>query len=237
MAGSIRRRKETIGDLDLLAVSARPERATHALVHLPQAAAVLEAGGTKAAIRHREGIQVDLRVVARECFGAALAYFTGSKQHNIRVRELGVKRGLRISEYGVFRQKTDRRIAGATEEEVYATVGLPWIPPELREDAGEVEAAAAGRLPVLVRVEDIHGDLHCHTKASDGQHTIDALVQAARARGYEYVAVTDHSVSATVAHGLTAGALRAHVRRIRAAGSTRSDMASMSSPASSRHHT
>jgi DNA polymerase (family 10) len=218
VAGSIRRRKETIGDIDLLAVSTRPERAIDAFVHLAQVGEVLEAGGTKAAIRHREGIQVDLRVVPRACFGAALAYFTGSKQHNIRVRELGVKRGLRISEYGVFRQKSDRRIAGATEEEVYAAVGLPWIPPELREDAGEIEAAAAGRLPTLVRLEDIRGDLHCHTKASDGAHTIDALVQAALARGYEYVAVTDHSASTRVAGGLSTGEMRAHVRRIRAAG-------------------
>jgi DNA polymerase (family 10) len=217
VAGSIRRRKETIGDIDLLAVSARPARAIEAFVHLPQAAEVLEAGGTKAAIRHREGIQVDLRVVGPESFGAALAYFTGSKQHNIRLRELGVKRGLRISEYGVFRQKSGRRIAGATEEQVYNTVGLPWIPPELREDAGEIEAAAGGRLPVLVRVEDIRGDLHCHTKASDGAHTIDALVHAALARGYEYVAVTDHSASTRVARGLSRGDVRVHVRRIRAA--------------------
>jgi DNA polymerase (family 10) len=217
VAGSIRRRKETIGDIDLLAVSARPAHAMERFIHLPQAAEVLEAGATKAAIRHREGIQVDLRVVAPESFGAALAYFTGSKQHNIRVREFGVKRGFRISEYGVFRQKSGRRIAGATEEEVYAAVGLPWIAPELREDAGEIEAATAGRLPVLVRLEDIRGDLHCHTKASDGAHTIDALVHAAHARGYEYVAVTDHSASARVARGLSPGELRAHVRHIRAA--------------------
>ncbi len=217
VAGSIRRRKETIGDIDLLVVSARPERTIDAFVHLPQAAETVEAGHTKAAIRHREGIRVDLRVVAAESFGAALVYFTGSKQHNIRVRELGVKRGLRISEYGVFRQKSGRRIAGTTEEQVYASVGLPWIPPELREEAGEIEAAAADRLPVLVRVQDIRGDLHCHTKASDGAHTVDALVQAALARGYEYVAVTDHSASATVAHGLSAREMRAHVRRIRTA--------------------
>jgi DNA polymerase (family 10) len=180
-------------------------------------AEVLEAGGTKAVVRHREGLQVDLRVVAPGSFGAALAYFTGSKQHNIRVREMGVKRGLKISEYGVFRVKSGRRIAGATEEEVYAAVGLPWIPPELREDAGEIEAAVAGRLPQLVRLEDIRGDLHCHTKASDGAHSIDAVVAAAQARGYEYVAVTDHSAATRIARGLTAGEMRAHVRRIRAA--------------------
>jgi len=216
VAGSIRRRKETIGDFDLLATSSAPERTIAAFVRLPQVAEVLEKGSTKAVIRHREGIQVDLRVVAPECFGAALMYFTGSKQHNIRVREMGVKRGLRISEYGVFRAKSGRRVAGATEEEVYAAVDLPWIPPELREDAGEIEAGVAGRLPVLVEVGDVRGDLHCHTKASDGAATIDALVKAALARGYEYVAITDHSPSATVAGGLSASELRAHVRRIRA---------------------
>ncbi len=216
IAGSIRRRKETIGDVDLLVTSTQPERAIKAFIGLPDVADVLEAGATKAAIRHREGIQADLRVVAPECFGAALAYFTGSKQHNIRIRERGVKRGLRISEYGVFREKSGRRIAGATEEEVYASVGLPWIPPELREDAGEIEAALAGRLPVLVTVDDIRGDLHCHTKASDGQHTIEALVKAAAERGYEYIAVTDHSPSATIAGGLSPRELRAHVRRVRA---------------------
>jgi len=217
VAGSVRRRKETIGDIDLLATSSAADRTIRAFTRLPQVADVLEAGGTKAVIRHREGLQVDLRVVAPESFGAALVYFTGSKQHNIRVREMGVKRGLKISEYGVFRAKSGRRIVGATEEEVYEAVGLPWIPPELREDAGEIEAAAAGRLPALVRIEDIRGDLHCHTKASDGAHTIDAIVEGARARGYQYVAVTDHSGAARIAGGLTPAEMRAHVRRIRAA--------------------
>jgi DNA polymerase (family 10) len=128
-----------------------------------------------------------------------------------------MKRGLKISEYGVFRAKSGRRIGGATEAEVYAAIGLPWIPPELREDAGEIEAAAVGRLPELVRVEDVRGDLHCHTKASDGSHTIDAIIEAAHARGYEYVAVTDHSAGTRIARGLTPGEMRAHVRRIRAA--------------------
>jgi DNA polymerase (family 10) len=216
IAGSVRRCRETVGDLDLLVTSTQPQRVIKAFVSTPEATDVVEAGATKAAIRHREGIQVDLRVVAPECFGAALAYFTGSKQHNIRIREIGVKRGLRISEYGVFREKSGRRIAGTTEEEVYAAVGLPWIAPELREDAGEIEAARAGRLPVLVTLDDIRGDLHCHTKASDGQQTIEALVKAALARRYEYIGVTDHSVSATIARGLSANAMRAHVRRIRA---------------------
>jgi DNA polymerase (family 10) len=177
---------------------------------------VLERGGTKAAIRHRDGIGVDLRVMEPEAFGAALVYFTGSKQHNIRIRELAGKKGLKLSEYGVFRESTGRRVAGATEEEVYAAIGLPWIPPELREDSGEVEAALAGRLPPLVTLADIRGDLHCHTKASDGHHTIAALVEAAARRGYAYVGVTDHSRSARVARGLSVDELRAHVKQIRA---------------------
>jgi DNA polymerase (family 10) len=215
-AGSVRRMKETVGDIDLLATTPQPERVMKAFVGLPQVAEVVERGRTKAAIRHREGIQVDLRVLEPEAFGAALVYFTGSKQHNIRIREMAGKKGLKISEYGVFRESTGRRIAGATEEEVYAAIGLPWIPPELREDSGEIEAALAGRLPRLVSLADIRGDLHCHTKASDGHHTIAALVEAAARRGYAYVGVTDHSRSARVAGGLSVDELRAHVKQIRA---------------------
>jgi DNA polymerase (family 10) len=216
LAGSLRRMKETVGDIDLLVTSTEPAAVIKAFTGLRQVAEVLERGTTKAAVRHREGIQVDLRVVEPECFGAALAYFTGSKQHNIRIREMGVKRGLKISEYGVFREKSGRRIAGASEEEVYAAVGLPWIPPELREDAGEVDAARAKRLPTLIGLDDVRGDLHCHTNATDGHHSIEALVEAAARRGYAYVAVTDHSRATRVAGGLTIEELRAHVRRIRA---------------------
>lgn len=217
LAGSARRMKDTLGDLDVLVTSSRPERVMAAFVRLSQVADVLEKGGTKASVRLREGIQVDLRVVEPACFGAALLYFTGSKQHNIRLREMAVKKGLKISEYGVFREGTERRIAGATEEEVYATLGLLWIPPELREDLGEIEAARRGRLPRLVELAEVRGDLHCHTNASDGHHSVEALVAAAEKRGYEYVAVTDHSPSTRVAGGLGIEALRAHVTRIRAA--------------------
>jgi DNA polymerase (family 10) len=216
LAGSARRMRETVGDLDILVTSARPAGVMRAFAALPQVAEVLERGSTKASIRHRDGIQVDLRVVEPECFGAALAYFTGSKQHNIRIRDMAAKRGLKISEYGVFRAASGRRIAGTTEEEVYEAVGLPWIPPELREDQGEVEAALEGRLPTLLSGDDIRGDLHCHTKASDGSSTIEALVAAAIKRGYDYVAVCDHSPSARVAGGLDARELAAHVKRIRA---------------------
>jgi DNA polymerase (family 10) len=217
LAGSLRRMKDTIGDIDILAISTTPKAVMQAFVRLPQVSDVLEVGETKASIRHREGIQVDLRVVEPACFGAALVYFTGSKQHSIRIREMALKKGLKMSEYGVFRTSTGRRVAGATEEEVYASVGLPWIPPELREDAGEIEAAQMKKLPVLVRLGDIKGDLHCHTKASDGHLTIDELISAAEARGYDYVVVSDHSPSARVAGGLSLAELRAHVRAIRAA--------------------
>ena len=221
LAGSLRRMKETVGDIDLLATSTEPAAVIKAFTGLRQVAEVLERGTTKAAVRHREGLQVDLRVMEPECFGAALAYFTGSKQHNIRIREMGMKRGLKISEYGVFREKSGRRLAGASEEEIYAAIGLPWIPPELREDAGEVEAARAKRLPRLVTLAEVRGDLHCHTNATDGHHSIEALVDAAARRDYAYVAVTDHSRATRVAGGLTIDELRAHVRRIRAVAKKR----------------
>ncbi len=215
LAGSIRRMKETVGDIDILVTSSKPDAVMQAFATLPQVAEVLERGTTKGSIRHREGIQVDLRVVEPECFGAALVYFTGSKQHNIHIRDIGVKKGLKISEYGVFKASTGRRLVSATEAEVYAAIGLPWIAPELREDAGEIEAALQQKLPRLVELDEIRGDLHCHTNATDGHHTIEALVTAAERRGYEYVAVTDHSPSTRVAGGLTADELAAHVKRIR----------------------
>ena len=216
LAGSLRRMKETVGDIDILVTSTTPGQVMQAFTRLPQASEVLERGETKASIRHREGIQVDLRVLEPECFGAALVYFTGSKQHNIRIREIAGTKGLKISEYGVFRASTGRRVAGASEEEVYAAIGLPWIPPELREDLGEVEAASKGTLPQLVSLGDLRGDLHCHTKASDGHHTVEELVAAAEKRGYEYLLVSDHSPSARVAGGLTADELAAHVKKVRA---------------------
>jgi DNA polymerase (family 10) len=215
VAGSLRRRLETIGDIDILVTSDRPAAVLDRFVGLPQAAAVLARGETKASIRHRENLQVDLRVVEPGAFGAALQYFTGSKHHNVKLRELAVRKRLKVSEYGVFDQG-GRRIAGATEEEVYAAVGLPWIPPELREDSGEIEAALAGGLPALVGVEHIRGDLHAHTEESDGHHPLEALVAAAEARGYEYIIVSDHSRSSTIARGLTPEQVRDQVRRIRA---------------------
>ena len=215
VAGSIRRRRETIRDIDILVTSSRPAKVMKAFVGLPEVAGVLAHGETKSSIRHREGIQVDLRVVEPEAFGAALQYFTGSKAHNIRVRELAVRKGLKVSEYGVFDEKSGRRVAGRSEEEIYEAVGLPLIPPELREDLGEIEAALKGRLPALIERGAIRGDLHAHTNWSDGHHPLEALVEAAEARGYEYIIVSDHSRSSTVAGGLAPEELRRQIAEIR----------------------
>jgi DNA polymerase (family X) len=209
IAGSLRRMKETVKDIDLLVTSTEPARVIRTLTTLPSIVEVLAQGPTKASVRHQDGLAIDLRVVEPEALGAALQYFTGSKEHNVKVREMAVRKGLRISEYGVFNDATGARVAGATEEEVYATVGLPWIPPELRENQGEIEAAREGRLPALVTAADLRGDLHAHTDWSDGHHPLERLVEAAQARGYEYVIVSDHSRSLTIAGGLSIDELRA----------------------------
>ena len=216
IAGSLRRMRETVKDIDLLVTSTEPERVIGTLTTLPSVTEVIVKGPTKASVRHQDGLQIDLRVVEPAAFGAALQYFTGSKDHNVRVREIASRRGLRISEYGVFDERTGERVAGATEEEVYATVGLPWIPPELRENQGEIEAAREGRLPTLVTAGDIRGDLHAHTDWSDGRHSLEALVTAAQARGYESIIVSDHSRSTTIAGGLGVEELRAQIAAIRA---------------------
>ncbi len=200
VAGSYRRRKETVGDLDILATAAASEAVIDRFVAFGEVAEVLSKGPTRSAIRLTSGLQIDLRVVAEASYGAALHYFTGSKAHNIRVRSMAQAKGLKVSEYGVFRG--ERQIAGRTEEEVYAQVDLPFIEPELREDRGEIEAALAGRLPKLITLEDIRGDLHVHSRASDGRFPIRDMAEAARARGYEYLAITDHSRRLTVARGL-----------------------------------
>jgi DNA polymerase (family 10) len=216
MAGSLRRMRETVRDFDLLITSTKPAKVMEAFIALPQVAEVLAHGETKATLRHREGIQMDLRVVEPECFGAALQYFTGSKDHNIRVRELASRKGLKVSEYGVFKEANGTRIAGATEEEVYKAIGLPYMPPEIREDTGEVEAALEGRLPDLLTLDDLRGDLHAHTNWSDGHHQLEALAQAAHQKGYEYIIVSDHSRSSTVAGGLSEEKLLDQIGKIRA---------------------
>jgi DNA polymerase (family 10) len=216
IAGSIRRLCDTVKDIDLLVTSTDPRRVIGTLCALPSVTEIIGRGDTRASVRHQEGLQVDLRVVAPEAFGAALQYFTGSKEHNVRIREIAARRGLRLSEYGVFDERTGDRIAGATEDDVYAAVGLPFIPPELRENTGEIEAAREGRLPALVTAEAIRGDLHAHTEWSDGHHPLERLVEAAQARGYEYIIVSDHSQSTAIAGGLTVERLRAQREAIRA---------------------
>ena len=204
IAGSIRRWKDTIKDIDILATSEDPRQVMSVFVHLPYVKDVLMQGPTKSSVIIHEGLQVDLRVVEEENFGAALAYFTGSKAHNIRLREMAVKSGLKINEYGIFRERDDKRLGGNEEEDVYRILGLSYIPPEMREDTGEIEAALKGRLPRLVELKDIKGDLHVHSKWSDGSHDFEELTEEARKRGYEYIAITDHSKGLGIARGLTA---------------------------------
>lgn len=199
-AGSLRRAKETVGDLDLLATAEMSSPIMQRFTGDEDVSEVVSHGPTRGTVMLRSGIQVDLRVVEDRSFGAALHYFTGSKAHNIAVRRLGQQRGLKINEYGVF--KGQARVAGDTEESVFQAVGLPYIPPELREDRGEIEAAYAGLLPKLVEAGDIVGELHCHTRESDGHASIREMAEAARACGFKYLAITDHSQSLTVAHGM-----------------------------------
>ncbi|MDR5698005.1 MAG: DNA polymerase/3'-5' exonuclease PolX [Armatimonadota bacterium] len=215
VAGSLRRMRETIGDIDVLVTSRDPEATMDAFVALPEVGQVLSKGPTRSSVILRIGLQADLRVVEPEAFGAALQYFTGSKDHNVRIRERAVRMGLKLNEYGVFRVRDNKRIAGRTEEEVYAAVRLPWIPPEMREAQGEIEAAERGTLPVPVSREDIRGDLHMHTKWSDGRHTAREMAQAAQRLGYEYICITDHSQSLKFAGGVTVADLRAHVAEVR----------------------
>ncbi len=199
-AGSLRRQRETVGDVDLIAIGNDGPAVTNALCADEDVAQVLAHGDTRATVLLRGGLQVDLRVVPPQSGGAALQYFTGSKAHNIALRRRAQDRGLKMNEYGVFRGT--RRIAGATEESVYRAVGLDWIAPELREDRGEIDAASAHRLPRLIERSDLAGDLHVHSKASDGRATISQMAAAARQAGLSYVAITDHSRRLAVAHGL-----------------------------------
>ena len=212
VAGSFRRRSETVGDVDILIASKHAAPVSNAFLGYADVGQVIAKGDTKCSVVLRSGLQVDLRIVPRASFGAALHYFTGSKPHNIAIRLLGVKRHLKINEYGIFRGA--RQIGGRSEAQVFDAVGLPWIPPELRESRGEIEAAREGRLPALVALADIRGDLQMHTDATDGKNTLEEMVAACRARGYEYIAVTDHSKAVRVAGGLTKGGFHRQFRAI-----------------------
>lgn len=217
MAGSARRRKATVGDLDLLATSQQPAEVCDDFAQSEELAEVIMAGATKVSGRLPGGRQVDLRVVEPDSYGAALQYFTGSADHNVAVRERAQKMGLTINEYGVFKQREGEKaekIAGETEPGVYEAVGLPWIPPELREARGEIEAAESGQLPNLITLEDIRSDLQMHTTGSDGHNTLEEMAEACRQRGYEYIGITDHSPALRVARGLTAEEIRQQRQQI-----------------------
>ncbi|HEX7181562.1 MAG TPA: DNA polymerase/3'-5' exonuclease PolX [Thermoanaerobaculia bacterium] len=221
VAGSYRRRRETVGDIDLLAIASQPGPVMERFLHYAQVEKVLMAGETRSSVVLGSGLQVDFRVVPPDCYGAALVYFTGSKEHNVRLRRRAVERGLRISEYGVFRvdgegteEAEGEWMAGQEEADVYAAVGLAWIPPEMREDHGEIDAAAAGRLPRLIRQEDLRGDLHMHSTWSDGRNTIEEMVEACAARGYEYMVISDHSKALAMTNGLDARRLREQWKEI-----------------------
>jgi DNA polymerase (family 10) len=212
VAGSYRRRRETVGDLDILAICSSPRKAMNRFVDYEDVAKVVSKGDTRSTVILRSGMQIDLRVLSPESYGAALHYFTGSKAHNIAVRGLGRERGLKISEYGVF--KGDKRVGGKRETEVFESVGLSYIPPELRENRGEIEAVREGNLPRLVELEDIRGDLHVHSTYTDGKRSIEEMARAAKKKGYRYVGITDHSRAVRVAGGLDAAGLAEQIEEI-----------------------
>jgi DNA polymerase (family X) len=215
-AGSYRRRKETIGDLDIVAVCGDPDRAMEDFVAYDRVEKVVSQGSKKSTVILASGLQVDLRAVAEESFGSALYYFTGSKEHNIATRRIAQDRGLKINEYGVH--EGDKQIAGKTEEEVFGTIDLAYIPPELRENRGEIEAAQKDELPNLLNLDDIRGDIHMHTTATDGKASIEEMAEAAKALGYDYLAITDHSQRVRMAGGLDAGGVEEQLEKIAAAG-------------------
>ncbi len=212
VAGSYRRARETVGDLDILVIARQGRRVIEHFITYDEIDSVLSSGTTRASVVLRSGLQVDVRVVAAASYGAALYYFTGSRAHNIAARRIARQRGLKINEYGVFRG--DKRIAGKTEKEVFASIGLPYIPPELRENRGEIEAAHAGLLPTLIETGDLRGDLHAHSRDSDGHESIQAMAAAAKSHGLEYLAITDHSKRLTVAHGLDSKRLLAQLESV-----------------------
>lgn len=212
VAGSLRRMRDTVGDIDILVAAAHSVGVVAHLIKHPDIATVLAKGRTRASVMLRSGMQVDLRVVDPAVYGAALVYFTGSKAHNIAIRQRAQKQGLKLSEYGVFRAK--KCLASATEDAVYHALGLPWIVPELREDRGEISAALAGCLPTLIELGDLKGDLHAHTRASDGSNSLEEMALAAQQAGLEYLAITEHSRSLRIAQGLDVDRLLKHIDQI-----------------------
>ena len=223
-AGSLRRGRETVGDLDMLVTGSlhsnqeQREAVTEKITNFPGVLEVLARGENKVSVKLRSGMQVDVRLLPPECFGAALQYFTGSKQHNVELRSRALKMGYTLSEYALARVESKERVAGGTEEEIYAALGLDYIEPELRENCGEIEAAAKHALPRLITQADIQGDVHMHTVETDGRNTIEEMAEAARERGYRYMAITDHSKNLAFANGLDDRRAEQHIARIREAG-------------------
>jgi len=199
-AGSLRRMKETVGDIDILVISSKPSKVMNIFTSMPEVQTVLAQGLTKSTVILKDGIQADVRVLEEQSFGAALQYFTGNKDHNVVLRQMAIKKGLKLSEYGLF--KKERYVCGRTEKEIYAKLGLPYIEPELRENQGEIQAALKHKLPHIIPYNALKGDLHMHTKWSDGLHSMEQMVRAAQDRGYKYVAITDHSKSEHIANGM-----------------------------------
>jgi DNA polymerase (family 10) len=222
-AGSLRRGRETVGDLDLLVTGKCCDTESHRnavidrIVSFPGILDVLAKGENKVSIKLRSGMQVDVRLLSPDSFGAAMQYFTGSKNHNVQLRQRAIKQGYTLNEYGLVRVEDNKRVAGKTEEEIYKTLGLKFIPPELREDCGEIQAAAEDKLPNLITQADIQGDVHMHTVETDGKCTIEEMALAARERGYKYMAITDHSKNLAFANGLDDKRAEAHIKKIRAA--------------------
>ncbi len=213
-AGSVRRRKETIKDIDILIVSSNPSYVMERFVSHPMVREVISKGETRSSVRTKEFMQVDLRIVETDSFGSALAYFTGSKEHNIKLRDMAKGRGLKINEYGIFDEKSGEKLGGREEEDVYRILGLQYVPPELREDRGEIEASKEGKIPELVEINEIRGDFHIHSKWSDGGNSIEEMVENATGKGYEFIAITDHSKSLGIAKGLDENKLRAQREEI-----------------------
>jgi len=203
LAGSLRRMRETVRDIDILVSTDDPGEITNGFLSLPAVKDIVETGPTKSSVITKDGIQIDLRIVDDDSFGSALVYFTGSQAHNIHIRHIAKQAGLKVNEYGVFSDETGKRIAGRTEKDVYKALGMPWLPPEIREDRGEVEAALGGKVPKLVEISDIKGDFHVHSDWSDGAGSIEEMASTCARLGYKYVFITDHSKSLKVARGLS----------------------------------
>jgi len=215
IAGSLRRMKETIGDLDILISSKNPETIMQYFVSYPEVAQVLAKGATKSSVLLNDNLQVDLRVVEEKSYGAAFQYFTGSKDHNVTLRGLAIRKGYKLNEYGLFDKNTEKYVAGKTEEDIYKKIGFPYIEPELRENRGEFEAAKKKKLPNLVGYDEINGDFHVHSSWSDGSDTIETIASVAQQRHYSFIGITDHSQSLKIANGLTEDRIQKKIQEIK----------------------